>query len=238
LIEGTPLAYRLVGRLRQHTEYPQVRVGFGGVEPPYIETQPVFVPEHGPYYSHLVYPEVFSAQECKRLVQLGDRQEIEPAQLEADDPDDETLRRAAIAWIPYESGTEWIFDRLGTIAQEANQGYGFEVTGFAEDIQYTVYDEAGSFYTWHQDGLDGMVAGRKLALVVQLSDPGDYGGGELEFVESAVDLATSERESWLDSTGAQGTVIVFPTFEYHRVLPLERGTRRSLVAWIGGPPFR
>jgi PKHD-type hydroxylase len=32
--------------------------------------------------------------------------------------------------------------------------------------------------------------------------------------------------------------VVFPSFEFHRVLPLRRGVRRSLVAWVGGPPFR
>jgi PKHD-type hydroxylase len=74
-------------------------------------------------------------------------------------------------------------------------------------------------------------------MVVQLSDPDEYEGGALEFfgldgdeTDAAADRRTKMRQ--------RGTVVTFPAFEYHRVTPLTAGTRRSLVCWVGGPPFR
>jgi hypothetical protein len=54
-----------------------------------------------------------------------------------------------------------------------------DLIGLSEDLQFTECDDAEAFHTWHQDGLVGELAGRKLSLVVQLSDPDDYEGGDL-----------------------------------------------------------
>jgi PKHD-type hydroxylase len=64
---------------------------------------------------------------------------------------------------------------------------------------------------------------------VQLSDPADYDGGELEFMM---------HRSVVQAERAQGTVVLFPSFLQHRVRPVTRGVRRSLVFWVHGPPFR
>jgi PKHD-type hydroxylase len=120
----------------------------------------------------------------------------------------------------------------------SHQTYGFDLAGFTEDLQFTTYDRPGSFYTWHQDGLDGAVAGRKLSLVVQLSDPASYEGSDLELLDVAEDYSDDDRAAWRTRARRRGTVIAFPAFEYHRVTPLISGTRHSLVCWIGGPPFR
>ena len=36
----------------------------------------------------------------------------------------------------------------------------------------------------------------------------------------------------------RGSVIVFPSFVWHRVKPVTKGVRYSVVAWYGGPPFK
>ena len=84
----------------------------------------------------------------------------------------------------------------------------------------------------------GEVAVRKLAIVVQLSDPDDYQGGELEVFNIVHEYEPDDVIAWSDDARQQGSVIVFPAFEYHRVTPIVDGERYSLVCWIGGPPFR
>jgi PKHD-type hydroxylase len=70
-------------------------------------------------------------------------------------------------------------------------------------------------------------ARRKLSLVCQLSDPSEYEGGELQI--NTGEIFTPEKQ--------KGTVILFPSYLLHRVTPVTKGTRRSLVLWIEGPAF-
>ncbi len=149
-----------------------------------------------------------------------------------------SIRDSATAWLPSDERTAWIHDRLAGVAEWANRAYGFDLDGFVEDLQFTSYDRAGAHYTWHQDGLDGELGHRKLSIVVQLTDPAEYRGGDLEFLEVAEDYDAGQRADYLGSVRRQGAAVVFPAFEFHRVLPLRSGVRHSLVAWIGGPPFR
>lgn len=206
------------------------------------ETLRAFVPVvDRPYDSALVYERVFTRRQCARIVELG-------LSLSADDAligesDDDTVEEAAsrksrTAWIEPRDDALWIFDKLTKIAQRANRVYGFDLIGFTEDAQFTMYDEPGSFYDWHQDGLAGELAGRKLSIVVQLSDPDEYEGGELELFNIVHEAGAEYADAWSEEARGQGSVVVFPAFEYHRVLPMVAGERYSLVCWIGGPPFR
>lgn len=211
--------------------------------------RPVLVPGEPPVYEpYRIVPKAFSVAQCRRIVELGGSAPEEPAGVEGAEgaEDDPGLRRSTVAWIPPDDGSRWIYERLARIVQRANRHYRFELTGFAEDLQFTRYDTPGAFYTWHQDGLDGPVGLRKLSVVVQLSDPGDYDGGELELFALAGErdggdpegAPTGDAEAWEAASAQQGTAVVFPAFEYHRVRPLRSGTRCSLVSWVSGPPFR
>lgn len=96
-----------------------------------------------------------------------------------------------------------------------------------EPVQLAEY-RVGDEYDWHLDIGPYAAALRKLSLSVQLTDPGEYEGGDLEI------RGVSGGE-----LRAPGTVIIFPSFLLHRVTPVTRGIRRSLVAWaIGEKPFR
>ena len=101
-----------------------------------------------------------------------------------------------------------------------------------EIIQITTYEE-GEYYNWHVDG-NGIRSApnspghvRKISMSILLND--DYTGGELEIKEDG-------RNSEMPNT--IGTIIVFPSYFTHRVKPVKKGTRYSLVAWLGGPKFR
>jgi PKHD-type hydroxylase len=193
-----------------------------------------------PYQSHELHPGVFTRRQCERIVALGSRLAAEEATLEGVDGEevaDRSVRSSRTAWIAPDDETWWIFEKLAAVAERANRRYGLDLTGFGEDLQFTTYDQPGSFYSWHQDGLDGTVANRKLSLVVQLSDAADYTGGELQFFDVVEDLVDVDLDEVQAATARQGTVVAFPSFEYHRVLPLRSGVRHSLVAWVSGPRF-
>ncbi|MFW2384173.1 MAG: 2OG-Fe(II) oxygenase [Acidimicrobiales bacterium] len=205
------------------------------------QTVRAFVPEENrAHQCALVYPSVFSARQCQRIVDLAADLAIEDAHISdglgTSEHDDE-LRRSRVAWIPFEEPFTWIHDKLVGVVRRANRQYDFDLIGFTEDLQFTEYEGAGSFHTWHQDGLDGELAARKLSMVVQLSDPADYEGGDLELFGRSNDDSDATSD-WRTTVRGHGSVVAFPAFEFHRVTPLLSGTRRSLVCWIGGPPFR
>ena len=205
-----------------------------------LPLRPSLAPGPGsPYRSHQVHAGVFTARQCQRIIDLGGSLDVAPADLEGTDVDpvDEAIRDSSVSWIPPGPDTDWIFSKLATVATRANRAYGFDLSGFDEDLQFTRYERPGAFYTWHQDGLDAGVHHRKLALVVQLTDPDLYEGAELELFDVVEDSSPEQLADFRGRVRRRGTVVVFPTFEYHRVTPLRSGGRQSLVAWVSGSPF-
>jgi PKHD-type hydroxylase len=73
------------------------------------------------------------------------------------------------------------------------------------------------------------IANRKLSMVLQLSDPKDYEGGDLQINTGGV-ISTVPKE--------KGTISFFPSYLLHRVTPTLSGTRISLVTWLGGNTYR
>jgi PKHD-type hydroxylase len=197
--------------------------------------------ERAPYSSYELHHGVFTPKQCQRIIERGLQEQASEGGLEGVDGDevlDTTVRDSTTAWLPPADDTDWIYSKLARVAQKANRRYEFALTGFEENLQFTVYDRPGAFYTWHQDGLDGPVAHRKLSMVVQLTDPEQYRGAELQFFDVAEDYDEELLDAFTESSTRQGTVVVFPSLEYHRVLPLRSGVRYSLVSWVSGPAFR
>ena len=76
---------------------------------------------------------------------------------------------------------------------------------------------------------------RKLSMSVSLSDSQEYNGGNLEFDFRAI----SKNKPWAcKEINSKGSVVVFPSFLWHRVTPVTRGIRYSLVSWHTGDPFK
>lgn len=148
------------------------------------------------------------------------------------DPSEEQLsrvRRSRVSWLDCNTDSRWVFERIADIAARLNvKHYGFDLTGFGEPMQLTHYDgsEQG-MYGWHQDY--NSTISRKLSVVVQLSDPKDYEGGNLQVMTH--DQVQTVRKQ-------RGLITVFPSYNLHQVTPVTQGTRQSLVAWISGPDFR
>lgn len=150
---------------------------------------------------------------------------------------DTTIRRSQLRWLPrFDHQFYALFGIMKTLFAEANRNaFGFDVTEFHE-VQFTEYnaDNVGH-YTWHHDTVwtSNKLFRRKLSMVIQLSDPSDYEGGQLELAEDECHEVPNAAE-----IKQRGTVIVFPSFLRHRVTPVTKGRRYSLVSWMEGPFFR
>ena len=113
------------------------------------------------------------------------------------------------------------------------QFYNFNLNGF-EKFQFTEYlSKDSGYYDWHIDCFLGkpdpsMQAMRKLSVSIILND--DFEGGEFEFNEG-------DSSDAIKVDVKKGTALLFPSFIGHRVKPVTRGNRYSLVVWVYGPKF-
>jgi PKHD-type hydroxylase len=141
-----------------------------------------------------------------------------------------------VGWVPWGPETAWIFQKLADFARLANQTiYHFDLTGFDDDLQLAEY-QAGDYYDWHQDIGSGAHTTRKLSLSLVLTDAREHQGGHLRFPDGIAPTSGSDALSLQHPV--KGTLILFPSYQLHRVEPVTSGVRRSLVAWFSGPPFR
>lgn len=181
----------------------------------------------------VVADNAFTTDELDRIERLGDSLTQQQADLAGSGfgpGGDPRIRITRTAWVPGTAETKWLYDRIHGVMMSVNRdAYQFELKGFTEQFQYTVYHGSeGGHYDWHLDlGMKAMQ--RKLSLSLQLSDPASYEGCDLQFM-AGHGIETAPRD--------RGTVIVFPSYTLHRVTPVTAGTRKSLVAWAGGPKFR
>lgn len=167
-----------------------------------------------------------SPVECAAIIQAHDTGPVQTGQVGVSG-ETRKSRKSTIRWLKDDPATKWLYARVTAIFQSVNEKYQFDLRGFADAIQLAHY-ELGDYYDWHMDIGKGQSSLRKISLSIQLSDPATYDGGDLEF------FGMPEFQC----PRGQGTAITFPTFLPHRVTPVTRGTRLSLVAWISGPPFR
>jgi PKHD-type hydroxylase len=178
------------------------------------------------------WADAFAPAELDRIEAHGDRLQQDKANLLStpQGATAEQIRITQTARIQQTGETQWLYDRMQGIVQALNaQGYKYELSGFAEPFQYTVYrDQDGGHYDWHVDH-GPLEVQRKLSISVQLSDAAGYDGCDLQFMAgSQMQLAPRDR----------GAVIAFPSYVLHRVTPVTRGVRKALVAWVTGPNFR
>jgi PKHD-type hydroxylase len=140
----------------------------------------------------------------------------------------ENQRNSKVSWM-YED--DWVSSMFAHYFHLANKEYWEYDLNCLDGIQITKYD-VGDHYTWHSDygtAEDNRYT-RKLSATLLVTDPSEYEGGELEFIDYHNNLVVSPS--------IKGTMIVFDSRIPHRVRPVTKGTRISLVTWMLGPKLR
>lgn len=142
------------------------------------------------------------------------------------------LRQSDVTWL----NQPWLYRILQNYLEMANvnAGWNFEWSK-SEEIQFTIYKQ-NQFYEWHADlddnpEEDGLT--RKISMSVSLSDPQDYEGGEFEFDYRNLSRSSTNIEE-VTRLKPRGSILVFPSYIFHRVKPILKGTRYSLVMWTRG----
>jgi len=186
-----------------------------------------------PFY---LFPKELPEEFCSGLISMGESLLAEDSRVRKDGANvsNNTIRKSTVAWL----NNSDIDAILQIYAQKANQeaGWNFDLLG-SEIPQFATYKEGGK-YDWHIDiGIEDKdsILFRKLTLVVNLND--NYEGGEFQlqglFPPSSVDNSYT-----LKDLKRVGSIVVIPSFLYHRVMPVTKGTRHSLTCWFRGPSFR
>jgi PKHD-type hydroxylase len=142
----------------------------------------------------------------------------------------EETRKSIIRWLPQTEEWHWVYERLMEMIVEANKElWGFNLYSIPDSIQYTTYPANGGHYDWHMDIGPNELSVRKVSLTIQMSDEEEYVGGDLQFMRGKKEENTPR---------GKGCVVIFPSYILHRVTPIESGTRKSMVLWVGGEHYK
>lgn len=162
-------------------------------------------------------------------------QESETAQIggqENEGIEDLHYRRTNVGWLDFTPENQHIWNKLSEVVAEVNRRF-FQInlTGFYEPLQLCEYSASyEGHFGWHMDATHkGTNVPRKLSMVLMLSDPSEYEGGELQ-------VKTSDKDITLEMK--QGRAWFFPSYMLHRVTPVTKGLRKTAVLWVGGEPWR
>ena len=180
-------------------------------------------------FTYWKFDKALDDEMCQRILDLGINK-FKKAQLQGDIID-KNIRDSSVVWLR----EQWLFDLVFSYMHSANQnsGWNIDISG-AEDMQLTKYRKKG-FYGYHKDGGGFEVYNnpgneflhnktRKLSMTALLNDT--FEGGEFEFY-NIPPLKMNK-----------GDIVFFPSFEFHRVLPVTKGVRHSLVTWFVGPKYK
>ena len=156
-----------------------------------------------------------------------------------DGPIEKDEEKFRVSNVGYHSANDpklkFVFEKFNSVFEYVNSMFfNFDINGY-DHFQYGEYDakESGR-YNWHMDlGLDtfseNVYATRKLSMSMLLNTPGiDFEGGDFQtFFSKEIDVPLK-----------RGQILIFPSFIVHRVKPVTKGIRRSLVIWVTGPGFK
>jgi PKHD-type hydroxylase len=173
-------------------------------------------------------------QDVDTILSLPQWHDCEPGQIGKtnDGIIDTNIRNSGIVWFTPCEKTNHIWLKItNAIAEVNNQFFHFDLKGCYEPAQLSIYRAKDKeHYGWHVDhGMDTLTP-RKLSMSLLLSDTNEFKGGELEVKTINDDPLTLDQR--------QGRAWFFPSYTLHRVTPVTKGVRRSLVLWVGGPPFK
>tara|TARA_Y100001937_G_scaffold20715_1_gene28905 strand:- start:9559 stop:10125 length:567 start_codon:yes stop_codon:yes gene_type:complete len=168
---------------------------------------------------------------CNMIIGVGEQQNTEQAKL--DNKGITPARSSQVSWIKENKRIQNLVS-FYIMQTNRDKDWHFYITD-VEDFQYTVYNK-DDYYNWHID--KGQIypnrRERKISFSLILND--EYKGGQLEFgLTTPKDNVSGQ---FYETDLKKGDMVVFTSFVWHRVKPVESGIRKSLVGWIVGPCFK
>lgn len=171
----------------------------------------------------------FNSSELEEIEKLATKYPYTDATIIGNESINESIRKSKIKWVYPDDNSQWLYDKFAGMVIEANKTWKFNLYSIIDSIQYTEYLAGGGHYDWHVDIGPKNISHRKVSIVVQLSDPSEYDGGDLELWNGGAIKSVFR---------GRGTTVLFPSFTMHRVTPVTRGLRKSLVLWVGGEHYK
>ena len=174
---------------------------------------------------------IFTPEQCQLIINAGRSEPQQTAQVGSNSGGtvDTKTRTSHISWIPFSKLPE-MYKVIENIMLKTNSNhFGFDGMRLTEPAQYTEYP-TGGFYDWHIDSDINCVNEppiRKISMTCLLSPESEFEGGGLELMSDGKIVKPK-----------QGQAIFFASYIRHRVIPISKGIRKSLVMWFGGPSFR
>jgi PKHD-type hydroxylase len=174
---------------------------------------------------------MFTPEECDRLIQSVDEAYPSSASVGGGGPGHvkREIRSADIFSIENNEQYRWVWDKVGNITSIVNKiHFDYDLAGITHSLQLIRYDseeDVKGHYNWHVDAGPGTVAARKISFTVQLSDPNTYEG---------CDLIVNDHGNEIKGSRERGSLNLFPSYAPHKVTPIEKGVRYSLVIWVHG----
>ena len=167
----------------------------------------------------------FSKEECQTIINIAKDKGL----ITGTTKGEADVRDSKISWLYPIDKIDWVFRRVTDITLNLNERFfKFDLFGLNEGFQFTNYEAPSGKYGKHVDrGMNMSV--RKLSISIQLTNPEEYEGGELY-------LYNDDKGIVMDKT--QGTLILFPSYVLHEVMPVTKGERNSLVTWVTGKQFK
>jgi PKHD-type hydroxylase len=169
----------------------------------------------------------FSKEECQTIINIAKEKGL----IKGTTNGESDVRDSKISWLYPIDKMDWVFRRVTDITLNLNERFfKFDLFGLNEGFQFTNYEAPSGKYGKHVDRGINMVV-RKLSISIQLTNPEEYEGGELKLYD-----ADDKEATVMDKT--QGTLIIFPSYVLHEVMPITKGERNSLVTWVTGKQFK
>lgn len=190
---------------------------------------PLFTPNLPPM---VLWENLFTSDEIDQIVDLCEREKFEAARVGETNYSklDLETRDSTISWLSIVKDTEWIYKRLVDLVAQINHQSFWMQLDYLQVLQYTKYSsESKQHYDWHFDSyLNSQPQDRKLSFSLCLSDPEEYEGGEFEVIFNGnINKSKAFRLE-------KGQLLLFKSFYPHRVKPVIKGERKSLVGWCVG----
>jgi len=194
-------------------------------------------------YPYCFWNQVFTSEELDVICEISANQELDTAAIFGASNNrtgfgekNLTVRKSKTSIHNPNEENSWIFKRLNSVIEMCNdRWYNFDLNGY-NNYQYTEYHGASNdHYDWHVDidmsplNTNTHSETRKLSISLLLNNEEDFTGGDLQIGHS---------QNYETPIMKKGTLVLFPSFQLHRVTPVTKGIRKSLVLWVVGPKFK